>query len=86
MHRSQLDTVIRRMNQILFRTEISLRRLDRSVPEEQLDLLELASCSPAQLRGGAATVVRRDPRTPAVAAYGRSTCQTTFSDRTLCCT
>jgi hypothetical protein len=44
---SQLDRVVRRVDQILFRTEVSFGRLDRRVAEEQLNLLKLAAASAA---------------------------------------
>jgi hypothetical protein len=58
----QLDTVIRRMNQILSRAKIPFGRLHRSVAQQQLDLLQLAAGGPAQLRRRAAAIVRRDAR------------------------
>jgi hypothetical protein len=44
---SQLDCIVRRIHQILLRTQVSLGRLDRSVPEQQLNLLKLATCRAA---------------------------------------
>jgi hypothetical protein len=41
------------MSQILLRAEVSLRRLDRRMAGQQLNLLKLAARSPAQLRGRA---------------------------------
>lgn len=40
---SQLDPIIRRLRQILSRAQVSLRGLDTSVAQEQLDLLQLPS-------------------------------------------
>jgi hypothetical protein len=48
------------VHQILFRPEVSLRRLDGLVPQKHLDLLQLPAGSPAQLRARAATVMGRD--------------------------
>ena len=44
---SQFDRIIRRMNQILLRAKIPLRRLDRRMPEQQLDLLKLTAAGAA---------------------------------------
>lgn len=44
---SQLDRVVRRLNQILFRAKIPFRRLNGRVPEEQLNLLKLAATGTA---------------------------------------
>src|SRR5579863_8904497 len=57
---SQLDTVVGRIHQILLGTEIPLGRLNRCMAQEQLDLLKLAACGPAQLRAGPASVMRCD--------------------------
>jgi len=48
------------MNEILFRAEVSLRRLHRSMAEQHLDLLKFAAGRPAQLRASASQIVRRD--------------------------
>ncbi len=47
------------MHQILLRPEVSLGRLNRSVTEEQLNLLKLASGGPAELGTGTAKIMRR---------------------------
>ncbi len=39
---SQSDPVVRRVDEILFRTQVPLGRLNRSVAQEQLNLLQLA--------------------------------------------
>src|SRR5712692_9804760 len=59
---SQLYPIVRRMHQILLRSQVPLSRLDGSVPEKQLDLLKLAAGSPAHLRAGPAKVVGRNSR------------------------
>jgi pimeloyl-ACP methyl ester carboxylesterase len=46
----QLDRVIGRMYQILLRSEVPLRRLDRRVSEEHLNLLQFAPGRAAELR------------------------------------
>src|SRR6266849_1955948 len=50
---SQLDAVIRRMHQILPRSQISFGRLYRRVAQKQLDLLKLAAGSAAHFRATA---------------------------------
>jgi hypothetical protein len=52
--RSQFDRIIWRVNKVLLCAEVPLCRLNRGVPQEQLDLLKLATRSAAQLRAGAA--------------------------------
>jgi len=44
---SQLYRVVRRMNQILLGAEIPLRRLNRGVTQQQLDLLKLPATGAA---------------------------------------
>ena len=39
----QLDRVVGRVNQILLRAEVSLGGLDRSMTQQQLDLLQFAA-------------------------------------------
>src|ERR1017187_4330449 len=58
---SQLDSVVRRVNQVLLGAQVPLRRLDRGVAQKQLDLVQLTAGGPAELRGRATTMVRRDP-------------------------
>src|SRR5438552_11194472 len=58
----QLDPVIRSMNEVLPGTEVPLGRQDRSVTQEQLDLLKLSACRPAKLRAGSSQIMRRDAR------------------------
>jgi tetratricopeptide (TPR) repeat protein len=58
----QLDRVIGRVGEILLRSEIALRRLDRRMAEQQLNLLQLTTCRPAELRSRATEIVRRDIR------------------------
>jgi hypothetical protein len=48
------------VDQILPGTQVSLGRLHRCVAQQHLDLLQLPTGRPAQLRTGAATIVRRD--------------------------
>ena len=42
---------------LLFRTEISLGRLDGGVPKQELDLLQISTILPAQLRTGPAQIM-----------------------------
>ena len=63
LHRHpQFDPVVRRMNQILFRTEIPLGRLDTRVAKKQLNLLKFAAGRAAQLRRRAPQIMGRDAR------------------------
>jgi len=48
------------MSEILFATEIALRRLDGCVSQQELNLLQLATARVAQLRAGSPQVMRRD--------------------------
>jgi hypothetical protein len=58
---SQLDRVVRSVNQILFRAQVPFSRLDGGVPQKQLDLLKLAAGRSTQLRAGSAEVMWCDP-------------------------
>jgi hypothetical protein len=58
---SEPDRIIRSMHEILLRAEVSLGRLDGSVPKEHLDLLKLAAGRAAQLRASATQIMRRNP-------------------------
>ena len=57
---TQLDRIVRRMNQILLRAQISLGSLNGGVAQQHLDLLQFPAGSAAQLRAGTAQVMRRD--------------------------
>jgi hypothetical protein len=46
----QFDTIVRRMDQILLRSQVSFGRLHRRVAQQQLDLFKLAAARPAHLR------------------------------------
>jgi hypothetical protein len=48
------------MTEILFAAKIAFRGLDRSVPQQKLNLFKLAASIVAQLRTGAPQVVRRN--------------------------
>jgi len=48
------------MSEILFTAEITLRCLDRCMPQQELDLLQLATTCVAQFRAGSPQVMRRN--------------------------
>ena len=56
--RSEVEKIVYRMSEILFATEIAFRRLDRCMPQQELNLLQLAAIAVAQLRTGSPQVVR----------------------------
>jgi hypothetical protein len=58
------------MNKILLRSQVSLSRLNRRVPQQHLDLLKLAASRATQLRAGATSVMGR----PARISDGRLLC------------
>src|SRR5580704_12750481 len=58
--RSQLKKVVHWMSEILFTAEITLRCLDRCMPQQELDLLQLATTCVAQFRAGSPQVMRRN--------------------------
>ena len=57
---SQLDPIIRRVDQILLRTEVPLGRLNRGVAQQQLDLFQCAAGRAAHLRAAAPQIMRGD--------------------------
>ena len=56
--RSEVKKIIHRMSEILFAAEIAFRRLDRGMPQQELNLLQLATAGVAQLRTGSPQVMR----------------------------
>src|ERR1035437_4309062 len=63
LHRNlQLDSIVRRINQILFRAEVPFGRLYGSVPEQQLNLLQFAACCPAHFRATTPQIMGGDSR------------------------
>jgi len=58
--RSEIKKIVYRMSEILFATEIAFRRLDRCMPQQELNLLQLAAIAVAQLRTGSPQVMRSD--------------------------
>jgi hypothetical protein len=58
--RSEVKKIVHRMSEILFAAQIAFRRLDGCVPQQELNLLQLATARVAQLRTGSPQVVRCD--------------------------
>ena len=58
---SQSQIVIHRDLNILFRAQIALRSLDRAVPQQELDLFEVAAVLAAEFGTSAAQVMRPEP-------------------------
>ena len=56
--RSEVKKIVHRMSEILFAAEISFRRLDRCMSQQELNLLQLTAAIVAQLRAGPPQVVR----------------------------
>jgi len=54
---SQLDRVVGGVNQILLGTQVAFGRLNRRMPQQQLDLFKLAARGPTQLRARVTQVV-----------------------------
>src|SRR5450755_2299063 len=58
--RSEVEKIVHRVTEILFAAEIAFRRLHRCVPQQELNLLQLAAARVAELRTGSPQVMRRD--------------------------
>ena len=56
--RSEFKKIIHRMSEILFAAEIAFRGLHRCMPEQELNLLQLATARVAQLGTGSSQVMR----------------------------
>jgi len=56
--RSEVKKVVHRMSEILFAAQIAFRGLDRGMPQQELNLLQLATATVAQLRAGSPQVMR----------------------------
>ena len=52
------EQVVHWMSKILFAAEITFRRLDGCMPQQELNLLQLPTAAVAQLRTGSPQVVR----------------------------
>jgi hypothetical protein len=56
--RSEVKKIVYRVCEILFAAEIAFRRLDRCMPQQELNLLQFATAAVAQLRTGSTQVMR----------------------------
>ena len=57
---SELKKVVHWMSEILFAAEIAFRCLDGCMPQQELNLLQLATATVAQFRAGSPQVMRRN--------------------------
>jgi hypothetical protein len=58
--RSELKKVVHWMSEILLAAEIAFRCLDGCMPQQELNLLQLATATVAQFRAGSPQVMRRN--------------------------
>ena len=58
--RSEVEEIVDWMSQILFAAEIVFRRLDRYMPKQELNLLQLTTAIMAELRTGSSQIMRCD--------------------------
>src|SRR5216683_7670093 len=58
--RSELKKVVHWMSEILFAAEIAFRCLDGCMPQQELNLLQLATATVAKFRAGSPQVMRRN--------------------------
>ena len=58
--RSEVKKVVHWMPEILFAAEIAFRCLDGCMPQQELNLLQLATAAVAQLRAGSSQIMRRN--------------------------
>jgi len=58
--RSEVEKIINGMAEILLAAEVAFRGLDRCMPEQELNLLQLTATVVAQLRTGSAQIMRRN--------------------------
>src|SRR6266581_9773373 len=58
--RSEVEKVVHWMPEILFAAEIAFRCLDGCMPQQELNLLQLATATVAQFRAGSPQVMRRN--------------------------
>jgi hypothetical protein len=61
---SQLEQVVHGMPEILFAAEVAFCSLNRSMAEQELNLLDLTAVRVAQLRAGPPQIMRRDVLQP----------------------
>jgi len=55
---SKVKKIVHRMPEILFAAEIAFRRLDGCMPQQELNLLQLAAAGVAQLRTSSPQIMR----------------------------
>ena len=55
---SEVKKIVHRVSEILLATEITFRRLDGRMPQQELNLLQFAAAAVAQLRTGSPQVMR----------------------------
>jgi len=58
--RSEVKKIVHRMPEILFAAQIAFRCLDGCMPQQELNLLQLATATVAQFRAGSPQVMRRN--------------------------
>lgn len=63
-HNSKVEAVVHRMPKVLLAAQVSFGRLHRGVPEQKLNLFDLAATRMAQLRARSPQIVRRDALQP----------------------
>src|ERR1700687_4376305 len=56
----EIKKIVDRMSEILFAAEIAFRCLDGCMPQQELNLLQLATATVAQFRAGSPQVMRRN--------------------------
>src|SRR5713226_7852861 len=59
--RSEIKKIVHRMSEILLATKITLRCLDRCMPQQELNLLQFAAAAVAQFCTSSPQVMRRNP-------------------------
>ena len=57
---SEVEKIVHGMAEILLAAEITFRGLNRGVPQQELNLLQLSSAVVTQLRTGPPEIMRRD--------------------------
>ena len=62
--RSEAEAIVHRDGDLLLRPEVTLRRLDRRVPQQELDLFQIAATLPTELRASTPEVVRPEALNP----------------------
>ena len=61
---SQSEAVVHRHGDLLLGPEVPLSRLNRRMPQQELDLLDIPTRLPAELRAGAPQIVSAEPFDP----------------------